>query len=114
MTEVKASRTLGSFFRPGHLLCKCHRFMFAQVPESCCILQGPRRDLVPADNGCVTGPNRQNSYFNKGCYNKFVNSVKNNQVLVLGALVGLGAAQFLIIIFSLCLCRAAGRQQEEY
>jgi len=84
------------------------------VPESCCILQGPRRDLVPADNGCVTGPNRQNSYFNKGCYNKFVNSVKNNQVLVLGALVGLGAAQFLIILFSLCLCRAAGRRQDDY
>ena len=119
-------------FLGGHLLCSVTwMFMFAQVPESCCILQGPRRDLVPADNGCVTGPNRQNSYFNKvardmcrnsaisanwffwlnfstnplqiwfssihperlcslflrvflqGCYNKFVNSVKNNQVEML-------------------------------
>ena len=130
MTEVKASGTLRSFFRRPPSL-RCHMFMFAQVPESCCILQGPRRDLVPADNGCVTGPNRQNSYFNKvardmcrnsaisanwffwlnfstnplqiwfssihperlcslflrtllqGCYNKFVNSVKNNQVEML-------------------------------
>ena len=64
MTEVKASGTLRSFFRRPPSL-RCHMFMFAQVPESCCILQGPRRDLVPADNGCVTGPNRQNSYFNK-------------------------------------------------
>ena len=53
-------------FLGGHLLCSVTcMFLFAQVPESCCILQGPRRDLVPADNGCVTGPNRQNSYFNK-------------------------------------------------
>jgi tetraspanin-18 len=84
------------------------------VPEACCILEGPRRELRPADHRCVASPDRQNSYFNKGCYNKFVNSVKNNQVLVLGALVGLGCTQFLIILFSFCLCRAAGRRQEEY
>ena len=32
------------------------------------------------------------------------------QVLVLGALVGLGAAQFLVILFSLCLCRVLNHQ----
>merc|ERR1719216_590083 len=68
-----------------------------------------RRELRPADHRCVSSPDRQNSYFNKGCYNKFVNSVKNNQVLVLGAMIGLGCTQFLIILFSFCLCRAAGR-----
>jgi len=84
------------------------------VPEACCILEGPRRELRPADHRCVSSPDRQNSYFNKGCYNKFVNSVKNNQVLVLGAMIGLGCTQFLIILFSFCLCRAAGRRPEEY
>ena len=36
--------------------------------------------------------------------------VSNYQVVVLGALVGLGAAQFLIILFSLCLCRVLNHQ----
>ena len=44
-----------------------HGHPYPQVPEACCILEGPRRELRPADHRCVASPDRQNSYFNKVC-----------------------------------------------
>lgn len=84
------------------------------VPESCCILEGHRRLLLPADDRCVAAPNNLNSYFDKGCYNKFVNKILDNLNLVFGTMVGLGAAQFLAIVFSFCICRSSAARREDY
>jgi len=84
------------------------------VPESCCILLGARRLLQPADPRCVIEPNTVNSYYDKGCYNKFINKLLDNLNLVFGTMVGLGAFQFLVILFSFCLCKAARGHREEY
>jgi len=58
------------------------------VPPACCILEGPRADLRPADSTCTSLPSRQNSYYNKGCYNKFVNTLRDHDHLVVGTLIG--------------------------
>lgn len=85
-----------------------------KVPEACCILEGARSLLQPAATDCITHPTHVNSYYNKGCYNKFVTCVLDNLNLVFGTIIGLGAFQFLAIAFSFCLCKAAGGRREDY
>jgi len=84
-----------------------------KVPEACCILQGDRILLEPADENCVVSPSTTNSYLFKGCYNKFLHLVSENLNLVFGCLVGLGAAQFVAIVFAFCICKASNFEDRE-
>eukprot|EP00092_Neocalanus_flemingeri_P034162 GFUD01037150.1.p1 GENE.GFUD01037150.1~~GFUD01037150.1.p1 ORF type:complete len:287 (+),score=63.87 GFUD01037150.1:215-1075(+) len=76
-----------------------------KVPEACCILQGDHSLLQPADENCVVSPSTTNSYLFKGCYNKFLHLVSENLNLVFGCLVGVGAVQFVAIVFAFCICK---------
>lgn len=77
-----------------------------KVPEACCILQGDRSLLIPADDDCIKTPSTTNSYLFKGCYNKFLHVVSGNLNLVFGSLLGVGAFQFVAIVFAFCICKA--------
>jgi len=81
------------------------------VPEGCCVLQGDRVLLEPADKNCIVSPSTTNSYLNMGCYNKFLHFVSRNLNLVFGCLIGLGSAQFVAIVFAFCICKASGREE---
>jgi len=76
------------------------------VPESCCILQGDRALFQPADEDCIAAPTTANSYLYKGCYNKFRYFINQHLHLLVGAMVGLGAAQMLAIGFAFCISKA--------
>jgi len=81
------------------------------VPESCCILQGEHALLQPADEGCVSGPSTTNSYLFKGCYNKLMFHLSENLNLIFGCMLGVGATQFLAIVFAFCICKGSGQAE---
>ena len=41
----------------------------------------------------------------QGCYNKFLHIVSDNLNLVFGCLIGVGAVQFVAIVFAFCICK---------
>lgn len=82
-----------------------------KVPEACCILQGDWSLLEPADEKCVSEPTATNSYLLKGCYNKALHHVSEHLNLVFGTLLGVGAFQFVAIIFAFCICKASGQPE---
>jgi len=86
-----------------------------QIPEACCILQGSKSLLQPADENCVYSPQPSNSYYRKGCYNKLLTLLRENINMVVGALAGVAAMQFITITFAFCVCRAvSGDTDYEY
>jgi len=84
-----------------------------KVPEACCILQGQKSSLVPADPNCIVSPSVTNSYLFMGCYDKFLGMASENLNVVFGSLVGLGAVQFVAIVFAFCICKSVGLHERE-
>lgn len=85
-----------------------------KIPEACCFLQDDDIfSLLPVDDNCVISPTTKNSYLFKGCYRKIIDMVNGNLNIVFGCLVGLGAAQFVAIVFAFCICKSAGLDGRE-
>jgi len=84
-----------------------------KVPEACCILQGDKSLLIPADENCIVSPSTANSYLFTGCYKKFVDLINANLNVVFGVLVGLGTLQFSAIVFAFCVCKSIGSHVEQ-
>jgi len=82
-----------------------------KVPEACCILQGDHILLQPADEQCVVAPSTTNSYLFKGCYNKFIHHLAENLNIVFGCMLGVGATQFVAIVFAFCICKGSGQDE---
>jgi tetraspanin-18 len=86
----------------------------AVVPAACCMLQGDRNPLLitPMEPNCIRNPTESNSFLNMGCYGKLNSHITDNLDLVIGAIVGVAAAQLLAIVFAFCLCRAVGHERD--
>ena len=41
----------------------------------------------------------------QGCYDKFLEVASENLNILFGSLVGLGAVQFVAIVFAFCICK---------
>ena len=94
-----------------------------KIPDSCCILEGEMALMKPEDDNCVTLPTTSNSYlyqvplsqssslsnnvniYLQGCYDKFVQLAAENLNVLFGSLIGLGAVQFVAIVFAFCVCK---------
>jgi len=86
----------------------------AKVPPACCMLQGDRNPLLitPMEPNCIKSPSESNSFLHTGCYDKLNSHITDNLDLVIGAVVGVAAAQLLAIVFAFCLCRAVGNERD--
>ena len=68
--------------------------------------------LQPEDANCIRSPTEANSYINNGCYDTLTRNIEENLDLVISAVVVVAAIELLAIIFSFCLCRAVGKEQD--
>jgi len=86
----------------------------AVVPAACCVLKGDKNSLLitPKEPECIRSPNESNSYLNMGCYAKLNSHISSNLNLCIGAIVGVGGAQLLAVVFAFCLCRAVGHERD--
>lgn len=86
----------------------------AKVPAACCLLREASNPLTitPEDPQCIRYPSESNSFLNTGCYPKLQSHITTNLDLAIGAVVGVGAAELLAIVFAFCLCRAVGQERD--
>ena len=50
----------------------------------------------------------QNCLF-QGCYDKIIGMATSNLNIVFGSLIGLGAVQFVAIVFAFCVCKVSAQ-----
>lgn len=84
-----------------------------KIPDACCVLQGEMALMKPEDDNCVSLPTSSNSYLYQGCYDKFVQLAAENLNILFGSLIGLGAVQFVAIVFAFCICKSAGMDERQ-
>ena len=83
-----------------------------QIPVACCILDDKAENpYTPTDTTCVTNPTGENSYMT-GCFAE-VNDLLDNEIhIVIVVVVCVAAVELIAAVFALCLCQAAGREQD--
>lgn len=78
------------------------------IPEACCVLTDVAKS-IPRDENCTTNPTDGNSYFEKGCYDAFIDWILLHKEIVLGVLLGVGIVQLLAIFLAFCLCKSIAK-----
>ena len=63
---------------------------------------------VPGTSQSEVLPLKQYKYLLQGCYDKFIQLAAENLNVLFGSLIGLGAVQFVAIVFAFCVCKVGG------
>jgi hypothetical protein len=82
-----------------------------QVPESCCVLEGPVEKFQPKDSNCPKSPTKENSYKDKGCYKALKDEILEIKIIAIIISVGLILLQIMGVIFTFYLCASINRME---